>query len=307
MNHAPKRRHRPLPFKVGVGVEPEDLVDEPTIRSIKRHPQRIMVGVRWFLVALIVWFVLSLAQNDHIDWDTVGHYVKDGKILRGLLVTLEITVVSTILSILIGVVVAIMAISGDRVLRAVAQAYVALFRAVPLILQILLWGNLALLFPRLSIGIPFTDISTPSVDTNSVLTLFLASVLALSLQTGAYMAEIVRGGILGVGDGQMAAATALGLTRAQSLRRVILPQAARIALPPAGNQTIVLLKETSLISVIGGGDILTVAQNISVTTYQTIELLFAAAFWYIVAVGGISLFQAQIERKIRRGHVHKTS
>jgi polar amino acid transport system permease protein len=156
--------------------------------------------------------------------------------------------------------------------------------------QILIWGNLALLFEHIG---PF--------PTNAVMTPFVASVLALGLNEAAYMAEIVRAGILAVDRGQYEASMALGMPRALALRRIILPQALRVIIPPAGNQFISLLKATSLVSVIAGGDLLTAAENISSANLHTIELMLVATFWYLVLTTITSVGQFFVERRLGRG------
>ena len=160
-------------------------------------------------------------------------------------------------------------------------------------MQIIVWGNFALLFDHLG---PFA--------TNAVLTPFVASVVALSLNEAAYLSEVVRAGILAVDRGQHEAASALGMSRGLALRRIILPQALRVILPPAGNQFISLLKATSLVSVIAGGDLLTAAQNIASANLHTLELLLVATFWYLAITSISSLGQYLIERRLARSVVH---
>jgi polar amino acid transport system permease protein len=167
--------------------------------------------------------------------------------------------------------------------------YSWLFRGTPLLVQILLWGNLALLFQHIG---PF--------NTNAVLTPFIASVVALGLNEAAYMSEVVRAGIISVDQGQHSAATALGMPRMLAMRRIILPQALRMIIPPTGNQFISLLKATSLVSVIAGGDLLTQAENISSANLHTIELMFVATFWYLVLTTITSVGQFFLERRLGR-------
>src|SRR5487761_2482585 len=178
------------------------------------------------------------------------------------------------------------------VLRLASGFYTWLLRGTPLLVQILIWGNLALLFEYLG---PFL--------TNDVLTPFVASVIALGLNEGAYMAEIVRAGIIAVDRGQNDAALALGMSHPLALRRIILPQALRVIMPPAGNQFISLLKATSLVSVIAGGDMLTAAQNISSANLHTIELMLVATFWYLVLPTIASLGQHYPEPRLGRSGV----
>ena len=172
---------------------------------------------------------------------------------------------------------------------------------MPLIVQILVWGNFALLFPRLGIGVPFTDIMFVSIDTNVVLTTFVASCVALALHEAAYMAEVVRGGILGVDQGQVEATAALGMTGAQTMWRVVLPQAMRMILPPSGNQLITLFKSSALVYVIAGQDLMTVVTGIGATTYRVMEALFVGTFWYLVIVTVLMIAQHFLEQHAAKG------
>lgn len=261
---------------------------------------------QWAAVAVLgvlaVWLVTALAANDNLDYSVVGHYLLSSSIMDGLVTTLELTGIGMAIGIVVGVLVAVARMSGNRVLRGLGGFYVWLFRGVPLLVQILLWGNFALLFPRLGLGLPFTDVSFFSVDANTVLTTFVASCLGLGLNEGAYMAEVVRGGIIGVDSGQAEAATALGMRSATVMSRVVLPQAFRTIIPPTGNQLITLLKSSTLVSVISGGDLLTSATNISSVSYRTIEMLLVATFWYLVVVTVLSLGQRLLERRASRGY-----
>jgi len=188
------------------------------------------------------------------------------------------------------VLLAVMRVSSSPILRLASAGYTWLVRGTPLLVQILIWGNLALLFEHIG---PFR--------TNDVLTPFVASVIALGLNEAAYMAEIVRGGILSVDRGQADASLALGMSRALAMRRIILPQALRVIVPPAGNQFISLLKATSLVSVIAGGDLLTAAENIASANLHTIELMLVATFWYLVLTTITSVAQHFAERRLARG------
>jgi polar amino acid transport system permease protein len=191
----------------------------------------------------------------------------------------------------LGVVLAVMRISSSAILRVASGAYTWLVRGTPLLVQILIWGNLALLFEYLG---PFR--------TNDVMTPFVASVIALGLNEAAYMAEIVRAGILAVEHGQIDASLALGMSRRLAMRRIILPQALRVIVPPAGNQFISLLKATSLVSVIAGGDLLTAAENIASANLHTLELMLVATFWYLVLTTITSVAQHFAERRLGRAH-----
>lgn len=172
------------------------------------------------------------------------------------------------------------------------------FRSVPLLVQILVIGNLGLFIPYLTLGIPGTDITFASWDTNVVMTAFVASIVALTLHETAYVAEIVRGGLASVPSGQIEASRAFGTPMEKILRYVVLPQALRVIVPPLGSRFINVLKATSLVSVIAGGDILTVAINISSVSLKTMELLFVASIWYLVVTSLASVVQGRIEKRL---------
>ena len=254
------------------------------------------------IVVLGAAFVYSLAENPNIAWDVVFENLTATDVLEGLVVTFQLTLVGMAIGLVLGVLLAIARLSNNRVLQSISAAYVWFFRGVPLLVQILIWGNFALLFPRLGLGIPFTDIMFFSVDTNMVLTTFVAACVALGLHEAAYMAEVVRGGILGVDTGQAEAGVALGMTSAQCMRRIVLPQTMRIILPPTGNQLITLLKSSSLVSVIAGQDLMTAVTSIGATNYRVIELLLVATFWYLVIVSILSVGQRMLEKRASRGH-----
>lgn len=247
------------------------------------------------------WILALLADNKHIDYGLIVSNISNEMVLEGLLNTFRLTLVSMVIGIVLGAGVAIAKMSGNRVLTTLAEFYIWFFRGVPLLVQIMIWGNFALLFPRLGLGVPFTDIMLFSVPTNSALTVFVASILALSLHEGAYMAEVVRGGIQGVDSGQEEAAKAIGMTRRQILRRIVLPQALRTIIPPTGNQLISLLKASAMVSVIAGGELMTVANDIGSISYKTLEMLTVATFWYLVIVSVMTVLQRYLERRLAKG------
>ena len=236
--------------------------------------------------ACIAW---SIWHNPNIDHATIIAYQFAPAILAGLRTTLLLAFSSAAIGLVLGIALAVMRLSDSLILRLASQAYVWLVRGTPLLVQIIIWGNFALLFRHIG---PYS--------TNDVLTPFVASMLALGLNEAAYMAEVVRSGLLSVDRGQQEASIALGMTRAVALRRIILPQALRVIIPPWGNQFISLLKATSLVSVIAGGDLLTAAQNISSSNLRTIELMLVATFWYLFVTSITGVAQHQIERRLAR-------
>ena len=241
------------------------------------------------VAVLLAMLAISVWRNPNIVHPVIAQYQFAPAILAGLRTTIVLAVLAAAIGLALGVVLAVMRLSASPVLRLGSGAYTWLLRGTPLLVQILIWGNLALLFQHIG---PF--------DTNKVMTPFVASVVALGLNEAAYMAEIVRAGILAVDRGQYEASLALGMPRTLAMRRIILPQALRVIIPPAGNQFISLLKATSLVSVIAGGDLLTAAQNISSANLHTIELMLVATFWYLVLTTITSIGQYFVERRLGR-------
>lgn len=259
----------------------------------------------WLLVAFVALclggIVKMLFTNSNLQWDVVAAYFFSRPIMRGLLMTLELTFLSMFIAIMLGVVTAVMRLSPIRILSSTAWAYTWFFRGMPLLVQIIFWYNLAALFPSIEIGIPLIGPSLWSGDTNVLVTPFVAALLGLALCEGAYMSEIVRSGILSVDQGQREAGAALGMRGARVMRRIILPQAMRVIVPPTGNQVIGMLKHTSLVSVASTTELLYSAQQIYNKTYQTIPLLIVASIWYLIITSILSTIQYYIERRFARG------
>jgi polar amino acid transport system permease protein len=273
--------------------------------STEAPPKRLVVRRRHPVRALLVGLVVlacagaayGVATNQYIEWSVVGEFLFHGSILRGLLVTLEMTVVGMVLSLVFGAVLAPLRMSQSRVLSSLAKAYIFTFRGIPLILLLILVGNLGLFIKEVRIPIPFTDATLFQASMSDMMTPFIASVIGLTLAGSAYLAEIIRGGILSVGRGQHRAAMALGLSRFGTMRFIVMPQALRVIVPPMGNEFINLIKATAIVSVIGGGDLLTVAQSISGTNYRTLEMLLVAALWYFAIIAVLSVGQRYLEQR----------
>jgi polar amino acid transport system permease protein len=249
------------------------------------------------VVGIVAALVFSIAGNDNIQWPVIRQYLFDSTVLQGLFVTVWLTIASMVLGIILGIVVAVMRLSHNRVLSTVSWFYIWLFRGTPVLVQLLIWFNLALFFPRIGFG-PL------SADTNQLIRPLVAALLALALNEAAYMAEVVRGGILSVDPGQNEAAAALGMSRGRTMRRIVLPQAMRVIIPPTGNETITMLKTTSLVLVVGAGDLLSRTASIGARNFTTIELLLVASFWYVVLTSVASYGQYHLERRFARGTAH---
>ena len=270
--------------------------DEPIVRL--RHPWR------WVAVVLIAVYAAALAKflvtNDAMRWDLVRGYLFETSILKGLVVTLELTVAAMLVGVVLGTVLAVMRLSENPVLRTVAAGYIWLFRGTPILVQLFFWFFLASVLPEISLGLPFGP-SFASWDTNSLITPFVAAVLGLGLNEAAYMAEIVRAGIGGVDKGQAEAAEALGMSPVTTYRRVVLPQASRLIIPPTANETITMLKQTSLVLVLGVVDLLTAAQLIYGQNFQQIPLLMVASAWYLFLTTILTVIQGRLEKRMNRG------
>ncbi len=261
-------------------------------------PRRVgrMVGAV-VLAAFLAWIGWTFA-NGKIKWGNVPGYIFDDRVLEGVVATLKMTIASMALAIVLGVILAVMRGSTNPVIAFASYTYIWVFRAVPTLVQLLLWFNLALLIPEVNIPGIYT------APTNEVMSAFMAALLGLGLSEAAYMAEIVRGGIGGVDKGQLEAAKTLGMTPGQTMRRIVLPQAVRLILPPTGNETIGMIKFTSLAFVIGYSELLSQGKKIYQNNFEVLEVLFACCVWYLFLVLVLSIGQRQLERYVaqRSGH-----
>jgi polar amino acid transport system permease protein len=272
---------------------PEDIRAVPV-----RHPGRWIAAA--IVVVLAIVIVRSIVTNPHFEWSVVGEYLFDERILEGLRVTLELTVIAMAIGIVLGMLLAVMRISPNPLVSGGSWLYIWFFRGTPILVQLLFWYNFSSLYPKLALGIPFGPAFVhPNV--NALITPFAAAILGLGLNEGAYMAEIVRAGIISVPDGQTDAAQSLGMTRLQTMRRIVLPQAMRVIIPPTGNETISMLKTTSLVSAIAVADLLFAAEGIYSANFKTIPLLIVASIWYIVCTSVLYVGQYYLERYYGRG------
>jgi polar amino acid transport system permease protein len=276
-------------------VRPDEIKAIPV-----RHPGRWAAAA--VVVFLVVALVNSMASNSRFEWGEVGHFFTSSRILDGLVVTIELTATSMAIGIALGILLAVMRLSPNPLVSGASWVYIWLFRGTPVLVQILLWYNIAALYPRFSIGIPFGP-TFAHFNASSVITPFVAGMLALGLNEGAYMAEIVRAGIISVPEGQSDAAQSLGMRRLQTIRRIVLPQAMRVIVPPTGNETISMLKTTSLVSVIAlpNPELLYAAQLIYSVNYLTIQLLIVASLWYLIVTTVLTIGQYYLERRFGRG------
>jgi polar amino acid transport system permease protein len=243
----------------------------------------------------------SMASNKNFEWSVIRQYLTYGPILRGLVTTLELTALSMGIGIALGIVLAVMRLSPNPLVAGLSWIYIWFFRGTPVLVQILFWFNIAALYPTIGIGLPLGGPQAAHLNLTALISTFVAGVLALGLNEGAYMSEIVRAGIISVEEGQTEAAHALGMTRLLTMRRIVLPQAMRVIIPPTGNETISMLKTTSLVSVIALPELLFETDSVSGRTYQIVPLLIVASIWYLAVTTVLSIGQYFVERHFGRG------
>jgi len=275
---------------------------ESDLAALEVVPTRHYAQWAGSLVALVIGAmgVHLLVTNEQFQWDVVAKYLFSPVILSGVRLTLELTVISMGIGVSLGIVLAVMRTSDGPLLRAASGGYLWFFRGTPLLVQLIFWFNLGALLPELSLGIPFGP-TFMSWETNSVISPLMAALLGLGLNEAAYMAEVVRAGLLSVDEGQTEAAQALGMRPALTLRRIVMPQAMRVIIPPTGSRTIQMLKTSSLVSVLALPELLHSAQVIYSRTFQTIPLLVVASIWYLLFTSVLSAIQRRIEAHYGRG------
>lgn len=250
------------------------------------------------IAAKVLWAVV---HNPNFQWDIVKHYLDETSILHGLETTLSLTVISMVLGSLIGLVLAIARISDNALARSVSGLYVWFFRGTPLLVQLIFWYNMSTLFPTVGYTLPWEAVGH-SWNTNDLITPLTAAIAGLALNEAAYMAEIIRAGLSSVDPKQMETAQAFGMSRLRALRRIVIPQAMRAIIPPAGNQLISMIKATSLVSVIAMSDLLYSAQTIYNRTFEVVPLLIVAVLWYLLITSILNLGQRVLEQRFSRGY-----
>ncbi|MEU6884117.1 amino acid ABC transporter permease [Streptomyces viridosporus] len=257
-----------------------------------RHYGRYVSAV--VALALLGAIIYAFSQGD-INWDAIPNYFFDDRVLRGVGKTLLITVVAMVIGIVGGIVLAVMRLSKNPVTSAIAWFYIWFFRGTPVLVQLVVWFNLGLVFDYINLGPIYKD------EWSQFMTPILAVLLGLGLNEAAYMAEICRAGLLSVDEGQTEASHALGMSHAKTLRRIVIPQAMRVIVPPTGNEVINMLKTTSLVSVVQYSELFRVAQDIGQTSGAPAEMLFLAAAWYLLLTSVFSVGQYYLERYYAKG------
>jgi polar amino acid transport system permease protein len=279
----------PLP----VTAPPAATTPYEAIRAIPvRHYGRWVAAV--VVVVLLAWLVYAFSQGD-VLWSTVGDKLFDSTVIQGLWRTVLISVCSMALGLVLGVVLAVMRLSKNPVTGGVAWLYIWFFRGTPVYVQLLMWFNLSLIFPIINLGPIYKNYT---VD---VMTPFLVALLGLGLNEGAYMAEIVRAGIQSVDEGQTEASHALGMTSTRTMRRIVLPQAMRVIIPPTGNEFINMLKTSSLVSAVQYTELLRATSDIGTSSTAIMEMYFVASLWYLALTSVFSVGQFYLERRYARG------
>lgn len=265
---------------------------------IRHYGRWVSAGLIIFVLFSLLW---SLWHNPNVDIGTIGEYLFAPLTMRGIVVTIELTVVSMIIGLVGGTLLAVMRLSDNPVLAAVAWGYIWFFRGTPILVQILFWGFLGALYPTIFVGLPFTGVVFGSAETSAVIGATTAAILALGLNEAAYAAELVRAGIISVDRGQNEAALSLGMSGGLTMRLIVLPQAMRVIIPPMGNETISMLKTTALVSVISGADLLTNLQQAYAQNFKIIPLLLVASIWYLFLTSLMSIGQHYLEAYYGKG------
>jgi polar amino acid transport system permease protein len=275
-------------------TQPED------IKAIRlRHPWRNVFAV--ILILGLLLFILDAAQREAYGWGTFAQYLFDQRIAQAAVNTLLLTIYSMVIAIVLGIILAVMRLSSNPVVKSVSWLYLWVFRGTPVYVQLVFWGLLATIYSTIDIGIPFTA-PWVSFETSEAIDVFWLAVIGLSLNEAAYMAEIVRAGILSVDEGQNEAATALGMSWLQTMRRVVIPQAMRIIIPPTGNEVISMLKTTSLVAAVPFSfDLYGRSRDIAAAIFDPIPLLLVASAWYLFFTSILMVGQYFLEKRFSRG------
>lgn len=275
------------------------------------NPKPVPKPGTWISAAIVAvlgaMFVHALLTNPKFHWDTVWFFFREVHVVRAVGITLVLTFLAMLIGIILAVATAVMRQSSNPVLRWVSLAYLWFFRGTPIYTQLVFWGALSALYQHLSLGVPFGP-EMLTFETKTVFSPFVAAVLGLGINEGAYLSEIVRSGLGSVDPGQSEAAGALGMSKGKILRRIVLPQAMRVIVPPTGNETISMLKTTSLVLAVPYTlDLTFVTNSYASSTYQTIPLLIVAALWYIIITSILMVGQHYIERYYGRGFDGRSS
>ena len=268
-----------------------------------RHPWRWVASI--VIVVLVALFLYGAATNDAYGWSTYGKYLFDQRISTAAWNTIQLTVLSMVLAIALGVLLAVMRLSPNPVFRSVGWVYLWIFRGTPVYVQLVFWGLVPTIYQNIQFGVPFGP-SFFHLNLQALSIPFVLAFVGLGLNESAYMAEIIRAGISSVPEGQAEASTALGMSWVMTMRRTVLPQAMRVIIPPTGNEVISMLKTTSLVTAVPYSlELYGRAKDISVSLFQPIPLLLVAATWYLAITSILMVGQFYLERYFSRGASRK--
>ncbi|GAB3600286.1 amino acid ABC transporter permease [Microbacterium tumbae] len=272
-------------------------VDVSTARRRQRPGQWLATIAVGLLAAAVLWI---FGSNPTVEWPVIAGYLFFPAIMQGLWVTIYLTVGAMAIGIVLGILLAAGRMSSNRLVSSVSNVYVWFFRGTPTLVQLIFWYNIAIFLPVIEIGLPGSE-PFFTASTNDLISPIMAALLGLGLNEAAYMGEVVRGGLLAVPHGQIEAAQSVGLSNRKSFLQIVLPQAMRAIVPPTGNQIIIMLKGTSLVSVMAVADLFYTAQGIYVTTGKVIPLLIVASIWYLVCTTVLYFLQGRLEQRFGRG------
>src|SRR5436190_8231829 len=269
-----------------------------------RHPWRWVAAV--VIIALLGLFLYGVATNPSYRWSVFFEYLFNDRILMGVSNTLQLTIYSMVIAIVLGVILAVMRLSPNPVFRSVSWVYLWIFRGTPIYVQLTFWGLIPTIYSKIQLGVPFGP-SFFQLDLQALSIPFLLATLGLALNEAAYMAEIIRAGISSVPEGQLEASTALGMSWGMAMRRTVLPQAMRVIIPPTGNEVISMLKTTSLVTAVPYTlDLYSIAtREIAAREFEPVPLLLVAAAWYLAVTSVLMVGQFYLERYYSRGASRK--
>jgi polar amino acid transport system permease protein len=282
-----------------VGAPPQSIDAIPL-----RHPWRWVAAT--VIIILVGLFLYGAATNPAFGWATFAEYMFNPRILLGVFNTLQLTIYSMVIGVVLGVILTVMRLSANPVMSAVSWVFLWIFRGTPVYVQLAFWGLIPTVYQNIQLGIPFGP-SFFHLDLQDLSIPFALAVIGLALNEAAYMAEIVRAGITSVPEGQLEASTALGMSWVMAMRRTVLPQAMRVIIPPTGNELISLLKTTSLVTAVPYAfDVYSIAtREIAARIFEPVPLLLVAATWYLIITSVLMVGQFYLERYFSRGASRK--
>jgi polar amino acid transport system permease protein len=297
---SPAAGEAPTSGGTGDMEQPNDTTEPAPIKAIRlRHPWRTVLAV--VLILLLALFVIDAAQRPAYDWPSVGKYIFDRRISEAALITVQLMIYSMVIAVVLGVILAVMRLTPNPVVKSIAWFYIWVFRGTPVYVQLVFWGLFATIYQSFDIGIPFMD-PWFSLNNNAAENFFILAVVGLGLNEASYMSEIVRAGLLSVNRGQAEAATALGMSWSQTMRRIILPQSMRVIIPPTGNEVISMLKTTSLATGVPYTfELYGRSRDISAEIFNPVPLLIVASLWYLFFTSVLMVGQYFLERRFARG------